>query len=588
LGASSPANGAFVSCALAQPAILSLAYDDSQSGLDVNSVVLTLDGQPAALPIDAATTSGLTFALPNMFPEGPHTWSVSVADLAGNVATFNSTFSVDNTAPTIEFMYPTDTVVLSDPLSFLNGGFSDGAGVGIDWNSFSLIINNMDYSNNATILGNTFYLNPGTPLSGELHIQILLNDFVGNQLQYSLVRSPALLNFGFESSPGVFTNISTPDALSIWQPMKAYTFRMQYASGVDVNSLSVTAIDSFTSLNVPTQVTTNQGDGFLYFTVGGVDSPTIINTTLTISDSAHTNTFTYTGSLTLVDPTATPQIYLDPSFSIGPTHPLSAVVYDTIPLLQGALYVNGQLVYTQMAEGVDAGTLSISYNPNPPLTLGPIVVTLAVTDLIGNIYYGTATYLVQDDQPPSIYDTTDNGYTHTTTPVISFLAFDNPEGSGVSAQNTIITYTVNGFAATVVPDATPNSDGSISFSYQFINAFSSGTAISYVIQTQDLAVPPNVAIQNGSFIIAAGQPIITYLSPATGNIPLDTSSFTFDIEDPIAITSVFGTLAEISTGNTIAFYSGATSGQQSLTLNVGTSLQKRCRIHAVAIRVRCG
>jgi hypothetical protein len=105
---------------------LSASYSDAGTGIDVNSVVMSLNGQVVRAEVTANQAS---FGVQTRLAAGTtHTVSITVADNAGNEATVSRTFRLETTAPSISNMKPTGTIQSVDVA--VSASYSDaGSGV---------------------------------------------------------------------------------------------------------------------------------------------------------------------------------------------------------------------------------------------------------------------------------------------------------------------------------------------------------------------------------------------------------------------------------------------------------------------------
>jgi hypothetical protein len=107
--------------------VLSASYSDAGTGIDLDSVALSLNGEVVRADIAAGQVSyGVAEALRTGVT---YTVSVTVADKAGNVGSSSSTFRLESTAPNISNTSPTGTVQSVDVA--VSANYSD-AGSGVD------------------------------------------------------------------------------------------------------------------------------------------------------------------------------------------------------------------------------------------------------------------------------------------------------------------------------------------------------------------------------------------------------------------------------------------------------------------------
>jgi len=113
--------------------VLQAAYSDAGTGINVASVVLSINGQivPAI-----ATASQVSYEILTPLEKNvTYKVSVQVADKAGNIASADSTFSLETTAPTVSNTKPTGTVSETDAdkgIAVTADLADDGSGVNPD------------------------------------------------------------------------------------------------------------------------------------------------------------------------------------------------------------------------------------------------------------------------------------------------------------------------------------------------------------------------------------------------------------------------------------------------------------------------
>jgi hypothetical protein len=110
--------------------VLSASFSDSGTGIDLSSVILSLEGEPVKAEVTESTVSyGVKEPLENGMT---YTIGVTVADKAGNVATTSRTFSLETAAPMITAENPKDKSTVNSVDVAISANYSDGSGVGID------------------------------------------------------------------------------------------------------------------------------------------------------------------------------------------------------------------------------------------------------------------------------------------------------------------------------------------------------------------------------------------------------------------------------------------------------------------------
>lgn len=126
----SPTGGATVGSATPT---LEAHYADSGSGVDTASVAVTLDGSIATTSFTVGATSATYTPTTDLTP-GTHSWTVSVADRAGNRKEATASFVVptpDTTAPTVSLI-PADGSTVATATITLHALYTDtGSGVNV-------------------------------------------------------------------------------------------------------------------------------------------------------------------------------------------------------------------------------------------------------------------------------------------------------------------------------------------------------------------------------------------------------------------------------------------------------------------------
>lgn len=125
----SPSDGAYVSNNQ-QPVVFTVTDESGGSGVDLDSVVVKLDGTPvsAAEVTHTAITNGYSFTYtPSAaMGDGAHTVSVEAADNDGNAAAAKSTtFTVDTVPPALNVTSPAEGLVTATAALAVSGTTND-------------------------------------------------------------------------------------------------------------------------------------------------------------------------------------------------------------------------------------------------------------------------------------------------------------------------------------------------------------------------------------------------------------------------------------------------------------------------------
>jgi len=110
--------------------ILSASFSDSGTGINLSSVVLSLDGESVKAEVTESTVS---YGVKEPLKTGiSYTIGVTVADKAGNVATTSRTFTLETAVPVITAEDPKDKSTVNSVDVAISANYSDGSGVGVD------------------------------------------------------------------------------------------------------------------------------------------------------------------------------------------------------------------------------------------------------------------------------------------------------------------------------------------------------------------------------------------------------------------------------------------------------------------------
>ena len=115
--------------------LISAKFADAGVGVDVGTVRLVVDGNAVAA---AVTDSSVSFRPADVMESGAHSATLSVADVAGNVAELTWEFNVEDTAPSVTDVEPAGTI--NEDMPVLSGSYAD-SGTGIDVDTVQLSLN---------------------------------------------------------------------------------------------------------------------------------------------------------------------------------------------------------------------------------------------------------------------------------------------------------------------------------------------------------------------------------------------------------------------------------------------------------------
>jgi hypothetical protein len=210
--------------------VLSATYSDSGTGIDVNSVVLMLNGEVKPATV---TESQVSYAVLTPLQRGvSYEVSVTVADKAGNVASDESTFNLETTPPKISSTKPTGTVDEGDAAAgiAISAKLADD-GSGVDPDSVMVWVDGAQVDANATVQS-VQYIAKGLAY-GEHTVRVVAADMLGNTADESW-------KFSVDDSTPPNVTVLSPrqDSVVGVRPV----IKISYAdegSGVDLTSISV-------------------------------------------------------------------------------------------------------------------------------------------------------------------------------------------------------------------------------------------------------------------------------------------------------------------------------------------------------------
>ncbi|RKY03177.1 hypothetical protein DRP77_06760, partial [Candidatus Poribacteria bacterium] len=162
-----------------QKPVITAAYSDDLSGVNVGSVRLYLDGKRVAAK---ASATGVSYTPTSPLEEGDHTVKLELADKAGNKASYEWSFTVqiDVVPPVVTLTSPLD--LICDPKPTIRVAYTDDKS-GVDEGSVALYLDGKKVSAEVTAAQATY--TPKAPISvGEHKVKVELADKVGNKASY--------------------------------------------------------------------------------------------------------------------------------------------------------------------------------------------------------------------------------------------------------------------------------------------------------------------------------------------------------------------------------------------------------------------
>ena len=172
-----PSSGALLNNS--QPRI-SAQYSDDISGIDINSLVILLDGNDVVSESNITLTS-FDFTPNDPLNDGIHTLIVSVQDNAGNLARLRPIFfTTDITPPVLTGINPADGSTTSTAQPTISANYSDATS-GIDINSAKITLDGADITSQVAVTQTIISFTSLTPLAEGVHTAIFeVKDLAGN------------------------------------------------------------------------------------------------------------------------------------------------------------------------------------------------------------------------------------------------------------------------------------------------------------------------------------------------------------------------------------------------------------------------
>jgi hypothetical protein len=215
---------------------ISVSYSDAGTGIDKDSVVLTLDG--VVLDAAAITESQASFQVRDPLAMGvTHKISIEVSDKAGNIASDTATFTLETTPPKITSTKPTGTVSEEEAAAgfMITANLSDDVS-GVDPESVKMWVDGKEVDADATS-ESVQYMAKGLGY-GDHTVRVVVADMLG---------TTADMNWDFsvaDSTPPTVTVLSPKqDGVVGVKPL----IKISYAdegSGVDLTSIDVKVDDN--------------------------------------------------------------------------------------------------------------------------------------------------------------------------------------------------------------------------------------------------------------------------------------------------------------------------------------------------------
>jgi hypothetical protein len=431
--------------------VVTISYSDATSGVDPNSLVVTLDGTNiSTLVAPGASSATGVLQLNPPLADGAHVLTASVQDRAGNVSQpATLSFFVDTTPPVISFAAPLDNSFTNNPAPTLTLQYSDGTGTGISVSSVKVYL--QQGTSPATDITSYFQIGsqqatgaiPGTAslTDGTYIVRAVVNDLVGNS-------ASAHATFVIDTVPPTGT-IQAPAANAILNTAGvAVTLLYQDdRSGLDTSKLVLTV------------------DGVNETAALTLGSTQATGTLPVLQDGNHTI------QLTVFDRSGNSSTVISQTFETDTTPPTIAA--SIVPPPNAAGWNNTNVTVTFVCADALSG---VATGP-PPQTVttegANQVVSGTATDNAGNTAADGVTLNI-DKTPPTI--------TETTSPPAN--------GSGMYTSNVTVTFvcsdSLSGIANCPPPQVVPASGGN-----QVVSGTATDSAGNSATASLTLAFAPN-------------------------------------------------------------------------------------------------
>ncbi len=172
---------AHMSTITANVPVISAAFADSGSGIDIASAQILVDNV-SVTPQATITETGFSYTPTFPLNNGYHTVAVTVADVADNIARAVYSFNVliDVIPPTIFNITPADGATVTVDTPAISADFSDNIS-GVNINNVQILLDNNDVTSQAVITSGGFDLTPASPLAnGGYTVEVSIGDMAGN------------------------------------------------------------------------------------------------------------------------------------------------------------------------------------------------------------------------------------------------------------------------------------------------------------------------------------------------------------------------------------------------------------------------
>ncbi len=236
--------------------VLSANFSDADSGIDVASVLIQLDG------VDMTGQSSITEIGFSLTPiaaliDGAHTLFISIGDTTGNTTQVSTSFTVDTAPPIISILIPADGSLLATATPQIQGDLNDVHSA-VDTASVQILLDGVDLASSATIIQTGFDVTVVSPLLEGIHtLTVAASDTVGNLAQHTIT-------FTTDITPPVINNLVPVNGSTIMTNVPVISGDLSDATaGIDkdsfqifLNGVDVTLLDTATETHFSFMPTT--------------------------------------------------------------------------------------------------------------------------------------------------------------------------------------------------------------------------------------------------------------------------------------------------------------------------------------------
>ncbi len=503
-----------------------VAYADSESGVDLRSLVVRLDGVelgPCTVSLDRAGCDTAPLAA------GPHQIAAEIQDMAGNTTTAAFTFELeidpeapDGEGPAILIEAPTETVIFDDPTPAIVVRYSDES-PGVDLTTLGIAIDAIDLTADCQVGPELATCESPELEDGGHDVVVVLADLDGNftVATFEFLLNPTNLGqprIGLEE-PGflLLINQPAPPVIVVYEAG---------AATLDLATLSI-SLDGV-ELTAGCQV------GPISATcMGGTLAEGNHSVAAEITDTAgNTASFVRDFELLLDD--------ADPVITIAAPEAESELLNATEAVVSGTVTDDSGVDFVTV-NGLPAERDGDSFTASVPVTTGPNTLAVLAVDRAGkNATASTTVNVATDTEPPllSLSAPAPDSFVVAVQPAVA-LAFSDEGGVDLGS----LAFAVNGAAAAfncdldaaggsctpVVPLADGAVDLEVSVADNAGNAATAGLAFIVDSQPVDLAIttPGTGLVTGGASVTVSGTASAGVTAVEVSGVPATLAGSTF-------------------------------------------------------------